>query len=81
MQPLQFGLQRGVLGAMMLNFKSVTTRRINRMRRSRGTPVWQRNYSEHIIRDDASWQSIRQYIHNNPLAWQQDQLHPNNPLM
>jgi REP element-mobilizing transposase RayT len=68
------------LGAIVLNFKSVTTRRINGMRRSPGTPVWQRNYYEHIIRDDASWQSIRQYIHNNPLAWQQDQLHPNNPL-
>jgi hypothetical protein len=79
--PLQFGLQRGVLGAVMLNFKSVTTRRINGMRRSPGTPLWQRNYYEHIIRDDASLQSIRQYIHNNPLAWQQDQLHPNNPSM
>ena len=32
-------------------------------------PVWQRNYYEHIIRDDGSLQRIRVYIAGNPLRW------------
>ncbi|HIK15912.1 MAG TPA: transposase, partial [Leptolyngbyaceae cyanobacterium M33_DOE_097] len=38
-----------------------------------------RNYYEHIIRSEASLQRIRHYIDCNPLAWQQDQLYPDNP--
>jgi putative transposase len=41
--------------------------------------LWQRNYYEHIIRDKAALQTIRQYIRNNPKSWTQDQLHPDNP--
>jgi putative transposase len=73
------GVVAGSVGAMVLNFKSVTTRLGNRMRRSPGSPMWQRNYYEHIIRDEKSLQFIRQYIHHNPMSWQHDQLHPGNP--
>lgn len=31
-------------------------------------PIWQRNYYEHIIRNEESLQKIREYIDNNPLA-------------
>lgn len=72
-------LVAGSVGAMVLNFKSVTTRLGNRMRRSSGSPIWQRNYYEHIIRHERSLQFIRQYIYHNPISWQQDQLHPGNP--
>jgi putative transposase len=65
-------------GAIVLNFKSVTTRSGNRMQRSPGTTIWQRNYYEHIIRSEESLHRIRQYIHHNHLSWQQDQLHPDN---
>lgn len=41
--------------------------------------MWQRNYYEHIIRNEASLESIRQYVHDNPLSWKCDQLHPDNP--
>jgi putative transposase len=41
--------------------------------------LWQRNYCEHIIRNDASFQRIRDYIVNNPSSWQRDGLHPENP--
>ena len=34
--------------------------------------LWQRNYYEHIIRDDASLQNIAFYIENNPANWQED---------
>lgn len=34
--------------------------------------IWQRNYWEHIIRDEKSFQRISKYIINNPLQWQED---------
>jgi REP element-mobilizing transposase RayT len=37
-----------------------------------GTIVWQRNYFEHIIRNDKSLFLIRQYIRDNPLKWDLD---------
>ncbi|HIK16259.1 MAG TPA: transposase [Leptolyngbyaceae cyanobacterium M33_DOE_097] len=64
------------LSSFVAGFKSATTKRINLRRNAPGTPVWQRNYYEHIIRDEGTLQAIRQYILNNPLAWWQDELHP-----
>ena len=72
-------LQRGSLGAIVGNFKSVMTRRINRLRGMPGTPFWQRNYWEHIIRDDDPLNRIREYIRDNPKRWDEDQLHPDAP--
>ncbi len=67
------------LGAIVGNFKSITTRRINGMKHTPGGQVWQRNYWEHIIRNERAFQRIRQYIENNPALWEQDQLHPDAP--
>jgi putative transposase len=36
--------------------------------------LWQRNYYEHIIRNDKSYQRIYDYILNNPANWKQDKL-------
>ena len=49
------------------NLKSKSTRRINLQRRSQGTPVWQKNYYEHIIRNEISYNKIVEYIQNNPV--------------
>ena len=38
--------------------------------------LWQRNYWEHIIRNEESYQRISQYILKNPAKWVEDQLHP-----
>ncbi len=38
--------------------------------------VWQRNYYEHIIRDDAELARVRRYIDENPLQWELDQENP-----
>lgn len=35
--------------------------------------LWQRNYYEHIIRNEAELNSIREYIINNPLNWHLDE--------
>ena len=56
--------------------KSVSTRKINRIRGTPGIPLWQRNYYEHIIRDEADWNEIRSYISENPLRWELDENHP-----
>jgi len=64
------------LSSFIAGFKSGTTKRINVRRNAPGTPVWQRNYYEQIIRDERALQAVRQYIQNNPLAWWQDELHP-----
>jgi hypothetical protein len=38
--------------------------------------LWQRNYYEHIIRDDVSLDRIRQYIIDNPAQWRFDRENP-----
>jgi len=58
--------------------KSFSSRRINQTLNSVGTPVWQRNYYEHIVRSDGELGAIQQYIQNNPLKWEWDQDNPIN---
>lgn len=36
--------------------------------------IWQRNYYEHIVRNDMDLERIRKYIHNNPINWTKDKL-------
>lgn len=57
-------------------FKTFSARRINPWRHTPGTPVWQRNYYEHIIRNEESLHRIRQYIADNPARWTEDRNHP-----
>ncbi len=64
------------LGSFVAGFKSITTKRINALRGTPGAPVWQRNYYEHIIRDEKSLNRIRQYIAANPLRWHLDRENP-----
>ena len=69
----------GSLGTIIGSFKSAVTKRINCLRNAPGTPLWQRNYYEHVIRDQAALRTIQNYITNNPRTWKTDQLHPENP--
>ncbi len=57
-------------------FKSFSARRINFLRNTPGTQVWQRNYYEHIIRDQPELERIRLYIHDNPHKWAEDKENP-----
>lgn len=59
-------------------FKSATTKQINQIRHTPTIPVWQRNYYEHIIRDEDNLNQIREYIINNPVKWELDSNHPKN---
>ena len=66
----------GSIPAIVRAFKSAVTLRINLVRATPGAAVWQRNYYEHIIRNDAQLERARQYILNNPLQWALDQENP-----
>jgi REP element-mobilizing transposase RayT len=57
-------------------FKTFSARRINEFRETSGAAVWQRNYYEHVIRDDADYNRIAEYVANNPQRWAEDTLHP-----
>jgi REP element-mobilizing transposase RayT len=53
-------------------FKMNSAKLINQLQATQGQSVWQKNYYEHIIRDEVSLTKIREYIVNNPLKWHQD---------
>jgi putative transposase len=60
------------LGAIVRAYKSAVTHAINASENQRGAVLWQRNYYDHIIRNDRELNNIRWYIVNNPLNWQLD---------
>jgi REP element-mobilizing transposase RayT len=62
----------GSLGAIVGQFKSLTAKRINERRSTPGAPVWQRNYYEHVIRNEKALNAIRRYVLGNPLLWDYD---------
>jgi putative transposase len=64
------------LGSFIAGFKSAAAKRINEIRGAPGLPVWQRNYYEHVIRNDEELHAIRQYITDNPLRWAEDRENP-----
>jgi REP element-mobilizing transposase RayT len=64
------------LGSFIAGYKSTVTKQINLNRHTPGLPVWQRNYYEHIIRNDRALIAIREYINQNPLRWHLDLYNP-----
>jgi putative transposase len=77
-EPAPTTTKRHGLPEIIRQFKTFSARRINEHRGTAGTPVWQRNYYEHIIRDEASLNRIRDYIVNNPMQWALDRENPDN---
>ena len=70
------GAIAGSLSTIMRQFKSMVTKRINRMRGTSGAAVWQRNFYERVVRNRAELDRIRQYIRRNPAQWHQDRNRP-----
>ncbi len=64
------------LGDVVRGFKARVARAIQRSSQTPGAPVWQRNYHEHVIRDEHALNRIRQYIDDNPRNWDADSEHP-----
>ena len=69
------------LSDVVHRFKTMTTKRYADGVKQNGWPAfmgrfWQRNYYEHVIRNEADLAEIREYILNNPARWNEDE---NNP--
>ncbi len=67
-------LKPNSLGAILGQFKSISTKKINKLNQIYFQ--WQRNYYEHIIRNEKALNNIRKYIIENPLKWQLDRENP-----
>jgi len=57
-------------------FKSTTTKQINQIRKMPRASVWQRNYYEHVIRNEDKLNKLRYYIQTNLLKWYLDRENP-----
>ncbi len=78
----QIGQPQGVAPTMSLfdivhRFKTLTTKRYMDGVKNNDWPrfnkkLWQRNYYEHIIRNEKSCYQISEYIQTNPVKWQDD---------
>jgi REP element-mobilizing transposase RayT len=60
------------VGAIVRGYKSTVTRQINQIRKTSLPKIWQRNYHEHVIRDQKSLNKITEYIDMNPRLWDKD---------
>jgi putative transposase len=76
--PLPRGTKPASLGTVMQQFKSRVTKRLWKMPELAGTPVWQRNYYEHILRNEREMEAIWRYIEANPANWAEDEENPAN---
>jgi REP element-mobilizing transposase RayT len=79
-QPQGIAPTNKTIGNMMDAFKSITTVEYIRGVKNLGWKpfngkLWQRNYYEHIIRNQQSYENISNYIQNNPAKWQEDKLY------
>jgi putative transposase len=71
--PLQpRGTQPASTSAIIQNFKSVSTRMVNKRFFETGNKIWQRNYYERIIRNERELNAIRRYICDNTQDWELD---------
>jgi REP element-mobilizing transposase RayT len=65
------------LGAFINGYKAAVTRTIRSIHGTDAASVWQRNYYEHVIRNDEDLDRIRHYIRDNPAHWTWDRENPN----
>lgn len=69
------GQRAPTVGDIVRGYKSAVTKRINEIRNMSGVPVWQRNYHEHMIRNETAHLKIADYTQTNPQRWQEDTYH------
>ena len=66
------------LGQLVGYVKFQITKEINRIRDRGYSKVLQRDYYEHIIRNEREWNLVAEYIRNNPVNWREDLDNPAN---
>ncbi len=62
----------GSIPTIIRSFKAAVSFRINLLPGNPGQPIWQRDYYDHVIRDETDWANIRLYIQTNPDNWDRD---------
>ena len=71
-------ISKVTLGEVIGAFKSITTNRslknYDKIDLKIGC-LWQRNFYEHVIRNQHSYDEIAEYIRTNPLQWENDKLY------
>ncbi len=75
------GVAPAGLGNVIGAYKSLTTVEYARGVKTMAWPpfrdrLWQRNYYEHVVRNDEALTGIREYIVNNPARWSFDRENP-----
>ncbi len=65
----------GSVGAIIRCFKSAVTRWFHENTQIK--TVWQRNFFDHIVRDESELNRIRLYIQQNPSKWPSDRQNKN----
>ena len=60
------------LGSVVAGFKSSVTKRVREARNQKNFQVWQRNYHDHVIRNEEALEKIQEYVINNPVKWELD---------
>jgi REP element-mobilizing transposase RayT len=70
MQPYRPCGTSKIIGSIVRGFKIGVTQRVRQ--KMPGMVVRQRNYFEHIVRDEYSLYIIRKYIRENPVNWVTD---------
>lgn len=76
----RFESPKNSLGSIIRGFKSATSKRINEwlyadITIKKPEKIWQRNYYDHIIRNEERYKIIRDYIINNPANWKKDRFY------
>ena len=72
-----FRMEPKSISSFVAGYKSSVTKQIHILRKWPNISVWQRNYYEHIIRNETELNILREYITNNPLKWDEDDENPN----
>ncbi|MFH1010352.1 MAG: transposase [bacterium] len=70
------GREAHSVSSFVAGFKSYTTKLVNELRKTPGARLWQPNYFEHVIRNDAQLSRACEYVQTNPLRWELDKYHP-----
>lgn len=66
------------LGSIINWFKAGVSRSVKQ--NSAIEKLWQRNYYEHVVRNEKDYERIYEYISTNIIKWELDSLNPGNRL-
>ena len=69
---------QNTISSIIGSYKSAVTKHCNRLQLTFKNDLvfgWQTRFHDHIIRNDAEYQRINNYIENNPKNWNNDKFH------